>query len=117
VLYAYAQSVLADQPLVYYRFDEASGNTALNSGVLGAAGNGTYNATVALGNPSLVPVFGSAAGFNKSNSAVAVPRWAPTTNSRLRLGPSRAASAWRTSFTPRFMRQIMCKSSLSAVPY
>ena len=70
---AYAQSVLADQPLVYYRFDEASGGIALNSGSLGAAANGTYNASVSLGNPSLVPAFGFAAGFNNSNSAVAVP--------------------------------------------
>jgi uncharacterized repeat protein (TIGR03803 family) len=72
-LYGYAQSVLADQPLVYYHFDEASGATALNSGSLGTAANGTYNATVSLGNPSLVPAFGYAAGFNNTNSGVAVP--------------------------------------------
>ena len=47
--------------------------TALNSGSLGAVANGTYNSTVSLGNPSLVPVFGFAAGFDNSNSAVAVP--------------------------------------------
>ena len=70
---AYAQSVLADQPLVYYRFDEASGTIALNSGTLGAAANATYNATVSLSNPSLVPRFGYAAGFNNTNSGVAVP--------------------------------------------
>jgi uncharacterized repeat protein (TIGR03803 family) len=70
---AHAQSVLADQPLVYYRFDEAGGTTALNLGTAGAAGNGTYGDTVALGNPSLVPAFGFAAGFNNSNSMIAVP--------------------------------------------
>ncbi len=72
-LNAYAESVLADQPLVYYRFDEASGTSALNSGFLGAPANGTYNATVSLGNTSLVPAFGFAAGFNNTNSSVAVP--------------------------------------------
>lgn len=80
-LNAYAESVLADQPLVYYRFDEANGNTALNSGFLGAPANGTYNATVSLGNPSLVPAFGFAAGFNNTDSSVAVP--ALGTNNRV----------------------------------
>ena len=70
---AYARSVLTDQPMLYYRFDEASGATVLNSGTTGAAGNGTYNATVSLGNPSLVPAFGLAAGFSNSNSMIAVP--------------------------------------------
>ncbi len=73
LLEAHAQSILADQPLIYYRFDEASGTTAWNLGTAGAAGNGTYNATVSLGNPSLVPAFGFAAGFNNSNSMIAVP--------------------------------------------
>lgn len=72
-LFDYAESVLADQPVLYYRFDEVSGTTALNFGSMGGAGNGTYNAMVALGNPSLLPTFGLAAGFNNSNSSVAVP--------------------------------------------
>ncbi len=79
-LNAYAESVLADQPLVYYRFDEASGNVALNSGILGAPASGTYNATVSLGNPGLVPAFGYAAGFNNTNSSVAVPALGTFTN-------------------------------------
>jgi hypothetical protein len=70
---AYSESVLADQPLVYYRFDEVGGVTAENLGTAGVMANGTYNATVLLGNPSLVPAFGLAAGFNNTNSSVAVP--------------------------------------------
>jgi alpha-tubulin suppressor-like RCC1 family protein len=72
-LYTHANSVIADQPLVYYRFDEAAGSTALNEGTLGSAGDGSYNSNVSLGNPSILPSFGSAAGFNNTNSGVAVP--------------------------------------------
>jgi uncharacterized repeat protein (TIGR03803 family) len=72
-LNAYAQSVMADQPLVYFRFDETSGTLAFNSGSLGASANGTYSAAVSLGNLSLVPAFGYAAGFDNTNSDVAVP--------------------------------------------
>jgi uncharacterized repeat protein (TIGR03803 family) len=71
--YAYAQSVLADEPLIYYRFAETNGTVALNSGFLGAPGDGTYNDTVSVGNPSLAPLLGYAAGFNNTNSGVSVP--------------------------------------------
>jgi uncharacterized repeat protein (TIGR03803 family) len=72
-IHAYAQSVLGDRPLVYYRFNETNSSVALNSGLFGEAVNGTYGATVSLGDPSLVPAFGYAAGFNNTNTDVAVP--------------------------------------------
>jgi hypothetical protein len=71
--YGYAATVLADQPLIYYRFEETNGLTAFNSGTLGSAGDGTYNTNDTLGNPSLSDLFGSAAGFNGVNTGVAVP--------------------------------------------
>ena len=39
----YSTAVLADNPLVYYQFDETSSTTAANSGSGGAAYNGTIN--------------------------------------------------------------------------
>jgi uncharacterized repeat protein (TIGR03803 family) len=69
----YAQSVLADEPLIYYRFEERNTSVAFNSGFRGIVGDGEYNADVSLGNLSLVPLLGNAAGFNNTNSGVAVP--------------------------------------------
>jgi hypothetical protein len=37
----YSSSVLADNPLGYWRLNETSGTTAVNSGTLGAVANGT----------------------------------------------------------------------------
>src|SRR5262249_28165058 len=80
LLDAHAQSVLADQPLAYYRFDEASGTTLMNFGTAGTAGNGTDGPTVSLGDPGLVPLLGYAAGFNNSNSTVVIPAFGTFSN-------------------------------------
>ncbi len=49
---AYRNAVLADNPIVYYEFDETSGTTAANSGSLGATHDGTIVSTVTLGQSS-----------------------------------------------------------------
>ncbi len=48
----YRNTVLSDNPLLYYEFDEVSGTTALNSGFTGASHNGTINGTVHLNQSS-----------------------------------------------------------------
>lgn len=40
---SYRTTVLADSPIVYYEFDETSGNTAANSATTGASYTGTFN--------------------------------------------------------------------------
>ena len=68
---SYADSVIADHPVVYYRFEEGAGaTTAVDSS--GAGKNGVYN-NVSLGNPSAAADLGQAAGFNGSNSFVTMP--------------------------------------------
>lgn len=67
----YAQAVLADNPVVYYEFDENSGAMV----AVDSSGNGNtgFYDNVSLGNAGATPVLGGAAGFNGSNSFVAVP--------------------------------------------
>jgi hypothetical protein len=67
---AYADAVISDNPLVYYRLDETSGATATDTSP--NARHGTYVNT-SLANPSYNSVLGTAAGFNNNNSSVAVP--------------------------------------------
>ena len=67
---AYADAVLSDNPLVYYRLDETTGPTATDNSPNGY--NGTY-ANATLGNASYHPVLNTAAAFNNNNSSVAVP--------------------------------------------
>jgi len=62
----YAQEVLADNPLAYYRLDETSGITAFDSS--GNARHGVYSG-VALGGTGAVPS-NAAAGFNGTSSYV-----------------------------------------------
>jgi hypothetical protein len=68
---AYADAVLADTPLVYYRFNEPVG-AATASDASGHGNNGSY-ANVTLGTASINPVLGQAGSFNNQNSSVAVP--------------------------------------------
>jgi hypothetical protein len=49
---AYRSVVLADNPVVYYEFDETSGTTATNSGSSSAVNDGTIVSTVTVGQPS-----------------------------------------------------------------
>ena len=48
----YRNVVLADNPLIYYELDEASGTTAVNSGSSGATHHGTIGGVVTLGQSS-----------------------------------------------------------------
>ena len=67
----YANAVLADNPIGYWRLGESSGTTALNSSAFGR--NGTYNGGVTLGLPGAIPAdSNTAAGFNGSTAFVSV---------------------------------------------
>ena len=63
----YAQVVLADGPIAYWRFNDAT-QTALNSGSLGAAANGTYFDNAAPGAQAPRPP--SFYGFETNNTAL-----------------------------------------------
>jgi concanavalin A-like lectin/glucanase superfamily protein len=66
----YQQTVLADNPVGYWRFDDAPGSTTTtNLGSQGSSLNGSYQ-DVALGQPTATPQLGHAAHFNGSNSVV-----------------------------------------------
>ncbi len=70
----YLSTVLADQPLGYWRLDEASGSlTAYNWGVLGDAVNSSYRGTVLLEEPGLITGGDYAALFNGIDSGILVP--------------------------------------------
>ncbi len=58
----YAQAVLADQPVGYWRFEDDAESTVAVSSAAGDEVNGAYH-NVTLGNPSATPALGSAAGF------------------------------------------------------
>lgn len=68
----YRLTVLADNPIVYYDFDDgtsANGDTAHNSGTFGSAHDGTYTNDVALvSGAASIP--GTAAGFDGGNDHV-----------------------------------------------
>ena len=66
---SYEAQVLADNPIAYWRFEEASGAEAADSA---NANNGTYNNTT-LAQVSAFPGLGNAAGFNGTTSFVSVP--------------------------------------------
>jgi hypothetical protein len=69
---SYANSIRADNPVVYYQFEETNGApTAADSS--GSGNNGTYTG-VALGNNSATAGLGNAAAFSGSSASfVAVP--------------------------------------------
>jgi len=64
----YADRVLADDPLLYYRLNEAAGPVAVNAGTAGAAANGTIVGPLPLGQPGPRPVSGHD-GFEIANTA------------------------------------------------
>ena len=49
---AYRNAVLADDPLVYYEFDEIVGTTAVNSATSGAVFDGTFTGSITVGQGS-----------------------------------------------------------------
>ena len=66
---AYATAVLADRPLLYYRFEEAGGGIAYD-----ASTNGFHGAYANVAHATtLGPLLGHAAVFNGTNSNVTVP--------------------------------------------
>jgi hypothetical protein len=70
----YQVSVLADNPIAYWRLGETSGTTAGNIGTLGSAVDGTYEGGVTLGAGGLVTGdTNPAASFDGSSDYVAIP--------------------------------------------
>jgi hypothetical protein len=71
----YAGTVLADNPVAYFRFSETGGTTAANSSTVTSPINGTYTNNVALNQPSfpgLTPAPVIAAGFDGTSTYVAL---------------------------------------------
>jgi hypothetical protein len=71
-LAAYADEVLADNPVAYYRFEETAGTTANDSS--GNGNNGTYVNSVLLSQPGFISQFGTSAYFDGLNDYVDTPR-------------------------------------------
>ncbi|HTG45759.1 MAG TPA: LamG-like jellyroll fold domain-containing protein, partial [Verrucomicrobiae bacterium] len=68
---AYSQAVKADNPMLYYRFEESAGATDAADSSAGSH-TGTYN-DVTLGVPSFNSLLGTAAEFDGELSSVSVP--------------------------------------------
>ena len=66
---SYVAGIIAAEPLVYYRFDDAGSGTALNLGTLGLANNGTYEGGCSSTSGPQPPAFPR---FESTNSAVAL---------------------------------------------
>jgi hypothetical protein len=71
---AYQDEVLADNPVAYYRFEETSGTTAIDTA---NSNDGTYVNGVLLNQPS-APALGKAASFDGINDYVSTPRTVST---------------------------------------
>ncbi|MCA6102789.1 LamG domain-containing protein [Bradyrhizobium australafricanum] len=70
-LNAYRAAVLADNPKIYYTFDEVSGTTVTDAGSAGL--NGTYLGTPVLGLPGATADGRYGVCFNNSADAVSIP--------------------------------------------
>lgn len=76
----YSTSVLANNPLGYWRLDETSGTTAVNLGSLGAVADGVYTNGVTQGIAGATLDGNTAASFDGSNDYVLLPGiWGGTT--------------------------------------
>jgi len=73
-LAAYQDEVLADNPVAYYRFEETSGTTAIDTA---NSNDGSYVNGVVLNQPS-APGLGKAASFDGINDYVNTPRTVST---------------------------------------
>ncbi len=74
-LQSYVDTVQADQPIVYYRFEDTAGaTTAVNFGSLGSAADGSYVGGVGFA-PSAVPALGSALQLNGTDAYIDVPAY------------------------------------------
>lgn len=70
---AYQDQVLADSPVAYWRFEDASssdGSTALNSGTTAATNDGTYQGSTALSSDTPGVIGGTSGDFTGSNARV-----------------------------------------------
>lgn len=74
-LVGYRNAVLADNPFLYYEFEETSGTTANDSAPIGGANNGTYTGPVVLGGTEVGAQAGlaNAVKFAASGTFVDVP--------------------------------------------
>jgi len=71
---AYGRSVIQDQPLVYYRFEETSGNVVQNLGSLGSSGDGVYpDFGVVHAQPSAFNDLGNAVMLDGMNGYIGLP--------------------------------------------
>lgn len=76
----YSASILADNPLGYWRLNETSGSTAVNSGSLGAVADGTYTNGVTQGISGATIDGDKAASFDGADDYVLLPGvWGGTT--------------------------------------
>lgn len=71
---SYSASILADNPIAYWRLDESPGaTTAVNLGTAGTAAGGNYRAGVQLGQDSLVgDVLDSSLGITSADTSAAM---------------------------------------------
>ena len=69
----YEATVLADAPLVYYRFSETSGSTVANSGSLGVPVNGACLGGVTLGVSAAQGSLGTAVELDGASGVIRVP--------------------------------------------
>lgn len=78
----YAEEILSDTPIAYYRLNEPAAGSAVNLGSLAAAGNGVFLGQPALGQTgALLEDPDTAAGFSGASQKVDVPYAASLNNS------------------------------------
>ena len=76
---AYGRSVLQDQPLIYYRFDEPDGTVARNFGSLGSAADGMYaESGITFGQSSAFSELGTSVMLDGMSGSIGVPGFHPT---------------------------------------
>ncbi|MCA9208134.1 MAG: LamG domain-containing protein, partial [Planctomycetales bacterium] len=64
---AYADTVLADGPVAFWRLDESSGSTAVNLGTLGSSANASYSGGHSKGQSPLISGDGTSVDFSGGN--------------------------------------------------
>jgi hypothetical protein len=90
---SFANAITSRNPLVWYRLDDPSGTTAVNSGSLGSAMNGTYHGDFTLNQTSLIlsdpsnasVLFGGTSSYLLSPDNVAINSSTPYTQRTIEL--------------------------------
>jgi len=106
---SYATTVLADSPVLYYRFPEAADVAAANIGTLGSAATGKYPVGTTPG--AAGPRQPTYPGFEANNYAVTVPGTGPSVSvPALHLNTNAVTiTAWiKPSAFPPFAGVVMC---------